>query len=278
MLISAAVVAVLGVGFAVSRVNSGTTRSTVHSAALGRGMPIEVYTPSHPCRDEPVLLLFHGRGGDERQWMEGSLFDGVGIDATAARLIAAGEIRPITIVSASIDDSYGVDSVPTNDDYDHGPYGTYILDELIPAVAERYGEGGRAPIFIGGLSMGGYAALNVAFRHPGLFAGVGALSPALWLNPPTDREWMYASEDGRSILDVAAAGAGNGMRLFIGRGDDDYDWIKKSSDQLHDRLAAAGVSDDYTVTSGGHNGSTWRALSEPMLKALFGTTSPGCEL
>jgi enterochelin esterase-like enzyme len=268
---------VVGVSFLILRRDSGTTKSYVHSAGLGRDMAIEVFTPTGThCSSAPVLLLFHGRGGDERQWLEGAPFDGIGIDATARRLIESGDIAPVTIVSASIDDSYGVDSPAADDAYDHGPYESYIVDELIPAVAQRYGSGGQSPMFIGGVSMGGYAALNVAFRHPGMFAGVGALSPAFFVAPPREREWMYTSDDGRSLLELAAGGDADGMRLFLGRGDHDYDWIIKATDRLDEALAARSVEHEAVVAPGGHDAGTWRALSEPMLTHLFGWQSADC--
>lgn len=274
-------VIVVGAGALILRPDSWTSRSTVASNVLGRDMPIEVFAPPGPhCASAPVLILFHGRGEDERQWMEGALFDGVGIDATARRLVEAEQLKPLTIVSASIDDSYGVDSAPANDGYDHGPYERYIVDELVPAVRERYGSGGLSPLYVGGLSMGGFAALNVAFRHPDMFAGIGALSPAFFIAPPSDREWIYSADGGSSLFDLAEASAAYGKHVFLGYGDHDYDWVQKATDQLKDTLNARGTEVGFDVVPGGHEASSWRPLSEAMLRQLFGTTpaSFGCEL
>ncbi len=89
------------------------TAETIQSAALGKGMPALVFTPVgfDATRTYPVLYLFHGRGGDETSWMSGRLGqDGIGVDGIAQSLITEGRIPPLIIVSASIDDSYGVDS------------------------------------------------------------------------------------------------------------------------------------------------------------------------
>ena len=244
-----------------------TTSATITSSVLGRDMPVEVFVPQ---TEQPtaLLVLFHGRGGDQRQWMEGILGDGVHVDTLAHGLIDQRRIRPITIVSVAIDDSYGVDSAAANDGYTHGPYGTYIETELLPAVIERWGVG--QPVYLGGLSMGGYVALRLALEQPDRFAGVGALSPAFWVQPPADRAWMY--EGGRSNpLTLAKAGAADQMPLFLGYGTTDYDWVQSATAQLSQTLADRGREIQPTVVSGGHETATWRALAEPMLLGLFGS-------
>jgi enterochelin esterase-like enzyme len=249
-----------------------TAAATVPSVALGRDMPIEVFTPpgASSCPSAPVLVVFHGRGGDEKQWMGGRLLSpGVGVDALAHRLIDSDVIQPVTIVSASIDDSYGVDSEAATDGYDHGLYGRYVTDELLPAVVQRYGADGSRPLFVGGLSMGGYVALNVALDNPARFAGVGALSPAFFVSPPTERAWMYSANGHSSLFERAAAGAADRLRIFLGTGTADYQSIKTATRTFSDALVGRGVDVAAQATRGGHEVDTWRALAEPMLRKLF---------
>jgi len=251
-----------------------SSSSTVPSAALGKNMAIDVYTSSAAdgCADSPILVLFHGRGADAGQWMAGSPFSpGIGVDAIADRLTAAGAIAPLTIVSASIDDSYGVDSTAADDGYSHGLYETYIVNELMPAVVSRYDDDGRRPLYIGGLSMGGYAALNVALDNPGRFAGVGALSPAFWVTPPAERAWMYSANGRTSLIERADAGAADGLRIFMGTGANDYSWIKESAAAFDRLLQERGLNVETQTVPGGHDVSTWRVLAEPMLRSLFAT-------
>jgi enterochelin esterase-like enzyme len=241
---------------------------------LAKDLAIEVYTSptAATCADAPILVLFHGRGGGASQWMSGSLLSsGVGVDDIADALITSEQVVPLTIVSAAIDDSYGVDSAPADDGYSHGPYETYITDELLPTVVSRYDPGGTRPLYIGGLSMGAYAALNVALDNPGRFAGVGALSPAFFVSPPTDRAWMYSANGRGSLFERAHAGAADGLRIFLGAGTNDYSWIKESASTFARLLQERGVNVTTMTTSGGHDANTWHALAEPMLLSLFGT-------
>lgn len=241
-------------------------------------MPVQVFRPPGSGADAgplPILYLLHGRGGDEASWFGGRIGEaGVGIDALAADLIAQGRIPPVIIASARIDDSYGVDSSPSDDGYSHGPYERYIVDELVVVVEARESvlrePAGR---FIGGYSMGGFAALHAAFRHPMLFGGVAALSPAISLDVPATREWLYPDEATRIAHDplrLALTAPIDALPIFLGRGESDYDWIVDATDALAAELAGRGVDVSTVIVPGGHEVGTWRALAPAMLTALLG--------
>jgi enterochelin esterase-like enzyme len=249
--------------------------TTVTSTALGRPMPVEVWIPDGTGAGErlPVLYLFHGVGGDASSWFSGAGGDGVGVAGIARDLVAAGRIPPIAIVSADIDNSYGVDSPPVNDGYDHGAYGTYLRDELVPAVEARFPVSQAvADRYIGGLSMGAFAAAHLALRDPGRFAGVGLLSPAIFLDLPADRAWQYGGDPAANDpLLLAGTAPVHAWRVFVGIGDDDYDWIRASGPVLAQRLRASGAAVEEQTAPGGHEVATWRALAGPMLEWLLGS-------
>jgi len=59
-------------------------------------------------------------------------------------------------------------------------YEDFLLQEFFPFIEKRYRVSpGRANRAISGVSMGGYGALHLAFRHPQLFVSVSAHSAAL---------------------------------------------------------------------------------------------------
>jgi enterochelin esterase-like enzyme len=258
---------------------AGITDVTIRSALLGRDMSAQVFIPRGHTGDQlPSLYLFHGRYGSERGWFGGSFGrPGIGIDGIAQQLIDEGRIRPIAIVSASIDDSYGVDSPPSAEGYDHGPYERYILDELIPHVQTRYTLSAEpADRAMGGLSMGGFAALHAAFRHPERFRGVAGLSPAVFEGTLPDRQWLYPTPAARRDHDpllLARTADVTGMRVFLGYGRRDYAWIQDATDVLAERLAARGIDAGPRVVAGGHDVPAWQRLAPAMLETLFGTTT-----
>ena len=81
----------------------------VPSTVLGRTMPALVWTPSGTAPDAalPLVVLFHGQGGDASAW-----FHAIGADLIAERLIDEGRIPPVMLVSAGIGNSMGIDSEP----------------------------------------------------------------------------------------------------------------------------------------------------------------------
>ncbi|HJP88237.1 MAG TPA: alpha/beta hydrolase-fold protein [Candidatus Limnocylindrales bacterium] len=279
--LAAVLVVVLGVlwqaqrrGAAPEHLATDVRPLIIHSALLARDMPALIYEPAgfDAARAYPVLYVFHGYGSNETSLFEGSFGSGAGIDQVAERLIRQGAICPVVIVSAAINDSYGVDSpVPADgDQFDHGPYERYIAVELIPTV-----EGGLAPVeqrqrFVAGVSMGGFAALHLAFRQPEAFDGAGALSPAIFVHPPADRLWQFgSSRDENDPLRLAGSAAIETLRLFAGYGDDDYGWVKEATDPLAKRLGERGLRLTPVVVDGGHDEATWRALAPAMLEALL---------
>jgi enterochelin esterase-like enzyme len=283
LLVGLAAVLMLAGGFAWQASRAGVAPDhletdvrpiTILSALLGRDMAALVYRPASfdPAQPYPVLYLFHGYTGNEQSWFQGPLGSGVGVDQVAEHVIGEGAVCPVVIVSAAINDSYGVDSaVPAEgDQFDHGPYERYLLEELIPAV-----EANLAPIeprqrFVGGLSMGGFAALHLAFRHPEKFGGVAALSPAVFVHPPADRLWQFGSNrDANDPLRLATSAAIEKLRLFAGYGDHDYGWIQESTDELARRVGARGLPVTPLVVNGGHEEATWRALAPAMLKTIL---------
>jgi enterochelin esterase-like enzyme len=222
-----------------------------------------------------VLYLFHGFGSDQTVWFDGHGGDGIHADGIAQRLIDEGRICPVVLASAFIANSYGVDSQPTADQFDHGPYARYLATDLLPGVEAFVGYGGGSSRrFVGGLSMGGFAALHLALTHPADLAGVGALSPAAFVSTPKDRHWLFDGDPAANdpmllsqTVDITH------LRVFLGNGDSDYGWVRDGAAELAKRLSLRGQHITPLVVPGGHDGGTWRQLAAPMLESLL---APPC--
>jgi S-formylglutathione hydrolase FrmB len=98
-----------------------------------------------------------------------------------------------------------------------------LVDELVPRCQ---GLGlGRSGIGAMGFSMGGYGALLLAEKHPGLVNAVAAISPAIWTSYDQARaanQGAYASAAAFTANDaVTHAGALAGMPVRIASGDGD---------------------------------------------------------
>jgi alpha-beta hydrolase superfamily lysophospholipase len=98
-----------------------------------------------------------------------------------------------------------------------------VINELIPMCRQR--DLGRASLGFMGISMGGYGAILMAERHPGMARAVAAISPAIWTTYAQARSvntGAYASAEAFAADDaVTHAAALSGVAVRIGSGDSD---------------------------------------------------------
>ncbi|MHB8378363.1 MAG: alpha/beta hydrolase [Acidimicrobiales bacterium] len=116
----------------------------------------------------PLIVMLHGDGRNHRNALIGMT------PAQAVALKLGGkQLRPTAIVT--VDGGNGYWNPHPQDD----PM-AMVVDELIPRC-QTLGLG-RSPkgVAMMGISMGGYGALAIAERNPGLVTAVAAISPAIW--------------------------------------------------------------------------------------------------
>lgn len=114
----------------------------------------------------PVLYLLHGLMGHYNDW----------VARTNIADYAAG--YRIIIVMPEGNDSWYIDK-----------YETYILEELIPDVQQRYRTvEARYARAIAGLSMGGYGAIKFGLKSPATFVFAASMSGAFSAPRLTDKE------------------------------------------------------------------------------------------
>jgi len=138
---------------------------TFHSAALGREMPYRAFLPANLAAGQqlPVVYLLHGGGGGFRDWSNNSD-------------VAQYTLQGIILVMPEGNSSYFMNAVEAAQD----KYEDYITQDLIADVEARFpAKKDRENRAIVGVSMGGFAAIEYALTHPGLFVFAGALSPAI---------------------------------------------------------------------------------------------------
>src|SRR6202023_2826366 len=86
-----------------------------------------------------------------------------------------GELRDFLVATPEARSTFYINARDGNERYED-----FLLQEFFGSVEKHYGGAtGRANRAISGISMGGYGALYLAFRHPQLFSSVSAHSAAL---------------------------------------------------------------------------------------------------
>ena len=238
--------------------------ATVKSDALRGRADVTLFVPPHGVglKDLPVVILLHGVYGSHWGWtLKG------GAHRTAARMIASGEIPPMVLVMPS-DGLWGDGSGyvrHVGQDFEQ-----WIVEEVpevareaVPAVSPR------SPLFLAGLSMGGFGALRLGARYPGRFRAVSGHSSVTEVDPliryivEDCSGWSSLPED-RSVLAAMLRGQGRlpAIRFDCGTGDP---WIQANR-ELHRALEAEGIPHTYEEFPGGHTWDYWELHLEDTLR------------
>ena len=222
------------------------------SPIIGDTFTYRVYLPPDylrsPQRRYPVLYMLHGAGGDYTEWSDSYLPE------QADRLIAAGEIPPMIIVMPSDGgQTYWANWA------ENGPrWGDYVADDVVGTADERYrtlkAAGSRA---IGGLSMGGMGALNLALQHPDLFGVVGGHSPSIRLEPDP-MLWFLPGQtfwDNNPIWLAQHQPGLDNLKVWLDAGTDDV-WLP-NIETVRDAFVIQGIQTEWHNYPGPHEAEYW---------------------
>lgn len=220
------------------------------SRALDRDERYFIYLPPDykgSGRRYPVLYLLHGGSGDKEEWAAYGVIDAVD------RLIVAQEIRPLIVVLPQGDWGYWVNHVGG------GPrWGDYLADDLVRHIDASFRTlPDPAHRAIGGLSMGGHGALQLAFNRPDVFGVAGAHSPSL---RPEDGELPFLGTGdefaARDPISLAQSAPGiERLIIWLDAGDEDP-WIERI-ELLHRILEDRGIPHSWSILPGEHGGAYW---------------------
>lgn len=235
--------------------SEGLRHITVKSRALrGRG-DLTLQVPPGAGSGTPLVLLLHGVYGSHWGWTRRG-----GAHRTARRLIERGEIAPLAIAMPS-DGLWGDGSgyLPHADGRD---FEKWIVEEV--PLAAALGAPGvitpASPLFVAGLSMGGFGALRLGAKYPERFRAISAHSAithfdqlALFVEEPLSS--YGASEADRSVLETILAHRDRLPPLRFDCGVDDP--LLEPNRALHRALTEHGIAHTYEEFPGGHEWPYW---------------------
>lgn len=233
---------------------------------LGRGdLTLHVPRAARGCHDLPLVLLLHGIYGSHWGW---SLRGGA--HETNERLSRNGTTPPFILAMPS-DGLWGDGSLYAA--HSGRDFARWIVED-VPAVArEVVAElGARSPMFIAGLSLGGFAALRLGAKYPDVFSGMSGLSSVTHLSQLVGRVQEEITSLGIppadwSLSDVLRAAPGlPPMRFDCGQADA----FIEPNRMLHRELTQAGITHQYEEFAGGHDWDYWRERLEGTLR-FFGS-------
>ncbi len=254
--------ALVGLVLAAAPTRAELRPATFPSQALGRDVSVAIQLPpsyaSAPQRRYPVVYALHGL-------FEGAGFwDKRGLAVALERLWTAGRLPEFVLVAIDGGNSF----------YVNGPGGLYedVVTGEAPSWAETHlrvlpGRDGRA---LWGVSMGGYAALRIAFTHPEVFRAVATHSAMLLEKIPSPAEgagrWhmqafgkvfgdpidaaAWAAADPLTLSAKADSRTAPALRFDCG-GQDRFGLYQGNQD-LHRRLEARSVGHEFEILPGDH--------------------------
>ena len=190
-----------------------------------------------------LLVLLHGRGDSPA---------GRANPALTAALADAGDRAPVVLIANGGDHSY-------YHDRDDGPWGSYIVRELIPSTIERFGVDGSRVVFAG-ISMGGFGALELTRASGARACAVAALAPALWHDAAQTPEGAFddaADFAEHDVLGAATAdpAALHGTPLYLAVGEDDP--FLQTTTELASALQRGQSRVLLRIAPGGHDAEFW---------------------
>lgn len=234
-------IAVAGCGGDTSDAAPRVESLAIRSTAVDRTMQVDVVLPAGDPKGRPLLVFLHGRGADEGTYVRRPFLDA---------LERLGDRAPVVAFPDGAKDEYWHDRAS-------GRWGGYVLDEVLPQVRKRF-HTSRKRVAIGGISMGGFGAYDLARLRPQRFCAVGGHSPALWQSAGETAAGAFDDAEDFARHDVvAAAGALRGLPVWLDAGDRDP--FRPGVDAFAGALRAAGADATVHTWSGGHDSRYWNA-------------------
>ncbi|MBD2451955.1 esterase family protein [Nostoc sp. FACHB-152] len=224
-----------GLTFQIEQFDSKTMGTRQYGVILPPG-----YT-QHPQQRYPVIILLHGGHDDERAY-----FDKYDITSVLHQLYQQNKLSASIIITPDGNDQRGSSPLWDPQYYDgvNGKLSTLIGTELVQVIQSRY-RTLNAPQFwaMGGVSSGGWGALNIGLRHLNTFhtffshsgyftdSSGAANSPESFVKQPVQQ---------RSLL-----------RIYLDAGRNDTDLLA-STQQFHQTLNRLGIANVFYAFPGGH--------------------------
>lgn len=228
---------------------------TVKSKALKKRADVSIFVPSGAIKG--IVILLHGVYGSHWAWsLKG------GVHKTTQQLIDEGKIEPMLLIMPS-DGLFGDGSgyLP----YHTENYEDWIVSDLRNLIYEiQPNLNPDLPLFISGLSMGGYGAMRLGAKYPQVFKTFSGLSSITefgqlkqFLENEDDTllkenvlaeestlQWMLAN---KSLLPL--------FRFDCGKDD----ILIEANRKLHETLLANNIPHIYEEYEGTHQWPYWQA-------------------
>jgi enterochelin esterase-like enzyme len=221
---------------------------------------------SSPAVRLPVVYLFHGSPGVQKDWFHGGAA-GVAGRELARQSLPVIEVAP-QMSQGWLDDSECVDGV-------HQHVESHLFRDVIPTVDQSLRTvRDRTGRIFAGMSAGGYCALNLGLRHRDIAATILDYSGFTGPTHQGGLSALFGRNDPSAIeLNTPASYApklpgGPAMRVWLDCGTSDHEVLRQMT-AIVPVLRRHGMTVELHTRPGDHTYSVWRpALRESLRWAL----------
>jgi enterochelin esterase-like enzyme len=150
---------------------------TIKSEFLQRDVKVDFFLPQNVVDPSQMSLLLINDGQDMEK---------MGFESILEKLYSENLIEPLLCVAihcgANRKMEYGVAGVPDYKGWGGSAdlYTSFLFEELLPFVREKYLVPSFKEKAFAGFSLGGLSALDIVWSHPDEFKKVGVFSGSLW--------------------------------------------------------------------------------------------------
>jgi enterochelin esterase-like enzyme len=168
--------------------------AVLHSEYLQREVIVDFFLPKNVADPSAMSLLLINDGQNMEELGLEDMLNGLYSDHAIRPLLCvaihAGKERKMEYGIASDVDYLGRGAMA-------GAYTSFIMDELLPYIKDKY----ALPCFkekaFAGFSLGGLSALDIVWNHPDTFNKVGVFSGSLWWRMIDQTEQEYDDDKHR---------------------------------------------------------------------------------
>ena len=252
----------------VARAQGRAECATIKSTVLERSVRYCAYLPASFDTDKtrrfPVLYYLHGLGDNEQ-----SLLNTGGWDLIED-LRRTGKVGDFILLAPSAGHTFFLNSADGKIRYED-----FLLKEFMPQMEKKYrGESVATMRGITGVSMGGFGALRMAFKHPQQFAAVSAQMPALIAEIPANFSIggkgspasmmgdVFGTSFDRAYFDrnnvfyfarSMPAAQLKRLKIYFNVGNNDDYGFEQGGEKLHQLLDLRGIPNEFHIYLGGHD-------------------------
>ena len=248
------------------------------SKILGRSVPYCVLLPpsydAEKSRAFPILYFFHGLGDDEQMFVHTGGWNLV------EDLWERKQLGEFLIATPAAGASFYINSHDGKVRYED-----FLVQEFLPGIEKKFRvKLGRANRAVSGVSMGGYGALHLAFRHPQLFSAVSAHSAALieklpnflgGATPSSPRARVLGNTFGvpsdpafwerNSPIAMAKTASLAGLKIYFDCGDQDDFGFESGAATLDRVLTSRKIPHEFHLYPGRHD---WQYFATHLPESL----------